>query len=73
MALEALKAEIGLILEMFANPPHDRYELYVQLKEKINEMRVFGMTPPGDLVQLEQALDQEFSAKRAADLHRPVR
>ena len=49
MALEALKAEIGLILEMFLNPPHDRYELYVQLKEKLNEMRVFGMTPPEDL------------------------
>lgn len=64
MALELLKAEIGLILEMFSNPPHDRYELYVQLKEKLNEMRVFGMTPPDDLLELEAALDQEFAAKQ---------
>lgn len=64
MALESLKAEIGLILEMLSNPPHDRYELYVQLKEKLNEMRVFGMTPPADLVELEKALDKEFAAKR---------
>jgi len=72
MALESLKAEIGLILETFANPPHDRYELYVQLKEKLNEMRVFGMTPPDDLLQLEEALDREFAAKRP-DFHRPAR
>jgi hypothetical protein len=64
MVLESLKAEIGLILEMFSNPPHDRYELYVQLKEKLNEMRAFGMPPPADLVELEEALDKEFAAKR---------
>ena len=72
MALESLKAEIGLILEMFSNPPHDRYELYVQLKEKLNEMRVFGMTPPEDLIEFEEALDQEFAARRP-ELHRPAR
>ncbi len=72
MALEALKAEIGMILEMFSNPPHDRFELYIQLKEKLNEMRVFGMTPPADLCELEAALDHEFAARRAASLHRPA-
>lgn len=70
MALESLKAEIGLILEMFSNPPHDRYELYVQLKEKLNEMRVFGMTPPEDLLEFEAALDEEF-AHRRPELRRP--
>ena len=64
MALESLKAEIGLILESFANVPHDRYELYIQLKEKLNEMKVFGMTPPSDLVDLEEALDAEFAANQ---------
>ncbi len=72
MALESLKAEIGLILETFSNPPHDRYELYVQLKEKLNEMRVFGMTPPQDLLEFEEALDQEFAARRPAN-RRPAR
>ena len=66
MALESLKAEIGLILEMFSNPPHDRYELYVQLKEKLNDMRVFGMTPPADLLEFEEALDKEFAGQGAA-------
>jgi hypothetical protein len=72
MALESLKAEIGLILEMLSNPPHDRYELYVQLKEKLNEMRVFGMPPPADLAKLEAALDKEFAAKRRG-FNRPGR
>jgi hypothetical protein len=72
MALESLKAEIGLLLEMLSNPPHDRYELYVQLKEKLNEMRVFGMPPPADLARLEAALDKEFAAKRR-EFNRPGR
>ena len=66
MALESIKAEIGMILETFSNPPHDRYELYMQLKEKLNAMRVFGMTPPDDLLEFEEALDREFGMKRAA-------
>ncbi|MBI4723639.1 MAG: hypothetical protein HY765_01035 [Rhodomicrobium sp.] len=72
MALESLKAEIALLVEMLANPPHDRYELYIQLKEKMNEFRVFGMPPPADLVELEEALDHEFAARRP-ELHRPAR
>jgi hypothetical protein len=62
MALESLKAEIDMLLETLANTPHDRFELYMQLKEKLNEFRVFGNTPPTDLLELEAALDQEFSA-----------
>jgi len=62
MALESLKAEIGMLLETLANTPHDRYELYVQLKEKLNEFRVFGNPPPQDLLELEAALDEEFAA-----------
>jgi hypothetical protein len=62
MALESLKAELDLLLETFANTPHDRYELYIQLKEKLNEFRVFGNTPPDDLLELEAALDEEFAA-----------
>jgi hypothetical protein len=64
MALESLKAEIEMLLETLANTPHDRYELYVQLKEKLNEFRVFGNPPPQDLLELEAALDEEFAAAR---------
>ncbi len=64
MALKSLKAEINMLLETLANTPHDRYELYIQLKEKLNEFRVFGNPPPADLLELEAALDEEFAAAR---------
>ena len=67
MALEALKAEIALLLEMTGNAPHDRYEFYIQLKEKLNEFRVFGNTPPNDFLELEAELDREFSRARRPD------
>lgn len=62
MALESLKAELDMLLETLANTPHDKYELYVQIKEKLNEFRVFGNPPPADLLELEAALDEEFAA-----------
>ena len=61
MALESLKAELDMLLETLANTPQDRYELYIQLKEKLNEFRVFGNPPPADLLELEAALDEEFA------------
>jgi small-conductance mechanosensitive channel len=64
VALEVLKAEIGILLEAMTNPAHDRFELYMQIKEKLNEMRAFGMPPPDDLVQLEAELDREFAEER---------
>jgi hypothetical protein len=63
MALEVLKAEIGVLLDMLGDQPEDRFELAVQLKEKLNEYRAFGMPLPDDLVELEAELDKELAAK----------
>ena len=62
MAFEALKAEIGLLLTRMQNEPEDRHELYLQLREKLTEMKAFGMPLPDDLVELEHALEAEFAA-----------
>jgi hypothetical protein len=49
------------------NQPEDRHELYLQIREKLNEMRAFGMPLPNDLVRLEKELEAEFrSEERAA-------
>jgi cell fate (sporulation/competence/biofilm development) regulator YlbF (YheA/YmcA/DUF963 family) len=66
VALEALKAEIGLLLESMTNQAHDRFELYEQIKEKLNDMRAFGMPPPRDLLDLEAELDREFTEENRA-------
>jgi hypothetical protein len=74
MALENLKAEIAMMLDMLGENPEDKHELAIQLKEKLNEYRAFGMPLPDDLLRLEAELDHEFMAeKKAADhsWHKP--
>jgi hypothetical protein len=49
------------------NQPEDPHELYLQIREKLNEMRAFGMPLPSDLVAFEKDLEAQFAAtKRAA-------
>lgn len=66
MAFDALKAELGILLTQMQNEPADRHELYLQVMEKLNEMKAFGMPLPDDLVRLEQALEHEFLADKIA-------
>jgi hypothetical protein len=62
MAFEAIAAEIGVLLTKMQNEPEDRHELYLQLKEKLNELEAFGMPVPEDLQRLVAALEAEFAA-----------
>ena len=75
MAFDDVKAELGILLTRMQNEPTDKHELYLQLMEKLNELRAFGMPLPQDLVAMEKALEAEFAAdKREADDERkPVR
>jgi hypothetical protein len=63
MAFEDVKAELGILLTQMQNEPEDRHELYLQLMEKLNELKAFGMPLPTDLVELEKALEDEFTAE----------
>lgn len=72
MAFDALKAELGLLLTQMQNEPADRHELYLQVMEKLNAMKAFGMPLPDDLVRLEEALEQEFTADRVLSGGRPT-
>ncbi len=64
MAFDDLKAEIALLLTQMEDQPEDRHELYLQIREKLNEMRAFGMPLPDDLVRLETQLEAEFAAEK---------
>ncbi len=61
MAFDELKAEISLLLTQMENQPEDRHELWMQLVEKINKMRAFGMPVPEDFKRMEAALEKEFA------------
>jgi hypothetical protein len=64
MAFEHIQAEIGILLTRMQNEPKDRHELYLQLMEKLNEIKAYGMPLPQDLVDLEHALEAEFTEER---------
>ncbi len=63
MAFDQLKMQISLLLTEMQNEPEDRHEIYLQLHEKLNEMKAFGMPLPEDLVKLEQDLEAEFKGE----------
>ncbi len=66
MAFEDLKAELALLINQMENQPEDRHELYLQIREKLNEMRAFGMPVPEDLVKFEELLESQFKAEQDA-------
>lgn len=61
MSFENLKAEVGVLITEMQNEPEDRHELYLQLMEKLNEIKAFGMPLPDDLLKFEAALEAEFA------------
>jgi hypothetical protein len=64
MAFENTKAEIALLLAAVQDAPHDRHELYLQIMQKLNELKAYGMPLPDDLVALERRLEREFAAEQ---------
>jgi hypothetical protein len=66
MAFEDLKAELALLINQMENQPEDRHELYLQIRERLNEMRAYGMPLPEDLVKFEEELEAQFKAEERA-------
>lgn len=64
MAFERLKTELSILLTEMQNEPEDAHELYLQIKDKLNELKAFGMPLPEDLVRMEHALEAEFAADK---------
>ena len=60
MALEALKAQIGLLLTDMEERPEDAHQLHEMIREKLNEYKATGMPLPDDLVELERRLEKQF-------------
>lgn len=63
MDLSELEAELNLLLTQMENLPEDRHEFYLQLREKLAEIRAFGMPVPHDLLRLESQLEKEFASE----------
>jgi hypothetical protein len=66
MTFDDIQAELGLLLTRMQNEPEDRHELYLQIMQKLNELKAYGMPLPEDLVQFERHLEVEFAADKEA-------
>jgi hypothetical protein len=64
MAFENIKAEIALLMDAIKDAPHDKHELYLEIMQKLNELKAYGMPLPDDLVELEHQLEREFAAEQ---------
>lgn len=67
MSFEDKEAELGLLLTRMQNEPQDRHELYLQIRQKLNEFKAYGMPLPDTLVKLERQLEAEFEAEKGPD------
>ncbi len=67
MAFENTKAEIDLLMGALRDPPRDKHELYLEIMQKLNELKAYGMPLPDDLVELEHQLEREFAAEQRND------
>lgn len=62
MSFENLKAEISLLIDEMEGDQGDQHEIYLRIREKLDEMRAMGMPLPEDLLRLEEYLESEFAA-----------
>jgi hypothetical protein len=64
MSFEDKEAELGLLFTRMQNEPEDWGELYELIRQKLNELKAYGMPLPQDLVEFERDLEVEFAAEK---------
>jgi hypothetical protein len=62
MSFEDKEAQLGLLLTEMQNEPQDKHEIYLRIRQTLQELRGTGMPLPADLVQFERDLEAEFEA-----------
>jgi hypothetical protein len=67
MAFDDLQAEIGLLLTEMEGEQGDRHEIYLRIRQMLDTMKAEGLPLPQDLVDLEEALEAEFSSEMGDD------
>lgn len=63
MSFENLKVAIAMLMEQASETPGDSHEIYEELREKLAELRGFGLPLPEDLVRLEKQLQKDLGRK----------
>jgi hypothetical protein len=71
MSFEDKEAELGVLFTRMQNEPEDWGEVYEQIRQKLNELKAYGMPLPQDLVDFEHDLEAEFAAEKDDADRRP--
>lgn len=66
MTFDELQAELGLLLTRMQNEPADRHELYLQIMQRLSELKAYGMPLPQDLLHFQRRLEAEFADDAAS-------
>ena len=72
MESDELQAELSILLEDMQGEQGDRHEIYLRLRQVLDNMRAFGMPLPEDLVTLERELEADFAADVKGEGGEPV-
>jgi hypothetical protein len=63
---QELEAAVALLIEEMEGDQGDPHEIYLRLRQLLDQLRATGMPLPGDLVKLEKDLSAAF-AQEAKD------
>lgn len=64
MDAKDLEAEISLLLDEMEGDQGDRHEIYLRVRQLLNNLNAVGMPPPDDLVRLASELEKSFEQEK---------
>lgn len=67
MKRDEIEAEVSLLLSEMEGEYGDSHEIYLRLRQVLDNMRAFGLALPDDLVRLERELSESFDAPPASE------
>lgn len=67
MDLEDLEAEISIIIDEMEGPQGDYHEIYLRVRQILQQLQSLGMPPPDDLVRLEKQLEALMAEDKGED------
>jgi hypothetical protein len=66
MDLQEMEAAILELIEEAEGSPGDAHEIYLRVRQILDQLRAMDMPPPEDLVRLERELEESFARDKAA-------
>ncbi len=66
MDLQQLEAAILEMIEEAEGNQGDAHEIYLRVRQMLDQLRAMDMPPPDDLVRLERELEKDFAKDMGA-------